>query len=119
MVVGKGPNYGVDGSFYSPKISFSINFSEVNTKCWLNLHYNVHNSYLFINGEVIFKFKYDNKNFNFPTQFYLESISNRFSATETREVSSNRNVYDFSVDCSSDNTSDMLNIHKYLMIKII
>ena len=33
MVVGKGPNYGVDGSFYSPKISFSINFSEVNTKC--------------------------------------------------------------------------------------
>ena len=91
MVVGKGPNYGVDGSFYSPKISFSI----------------------------IFKFKYDNKNFNFPTQFYLESISNRFSATETREVSSNRNVYDFSVDCSSNNTSDMLNIHKYLMIKII
>ena len=24
MVVGKGPNYGVDGSFYSPKISLVL-----------------------------------------------------------------------------------------------
>ena len=45
-----------------------------------------------------FKFKADNKNFNFPTQFCLRSISNGFSATESREVYLNGNVYDFLVD---------------------
>ena len=61
--------------------------------------------------------KTDNKNVNFPTQFCLASISNGFSATESREVSLNGNVYDFSLDYNSIDYSDILNIHKYLMIK--
>ena len=67
--------------------------------------------------EKIFKFKADNKNFNFPTQFCLGSISNGFSATESREVSLNGNVYDFSVDFNSIDKSDILNIHKYLITR--
>ena len=63
---------------------------------FLSLHYNADNSYLFVNENEIFKFKADNKNVNFPTQFCLWSISNGFSAIESREVSLNRNVYDFS-----------------------
>ena len=59
----------------------------------LSLHYNADNSYLFVNGKEIFKFKAANKNVNFPTQFCLGSISNRFSAPESREVSLNGNVY--------------------------
>ena len=35
----------------------------------------------------------NNKNVNFPTQFCLGSISNCFSATESREVSLKGNVY--------------------------
>ena len=42
---------------------------------------------------------------------------NRFSDTESREVSLNRNVYDFSVDYNSIDKFDILNIHKYLMAK--
>ena len=38
------------------------------------------------------------KNVNFRTQYCLRSICNRFSATESKEVSLNGNVYDFSVD---------------------
>ena len=53
---------------------------------------------LFVNGKEILICKADNKNFNFPTQFCLGNISNRFSATESREASLNGNVYDFSVD---------------------
>ena len=83
----------------------------------MNLHYNADNSYLFVNGKEIFKFKADNKNVNFPTQFCLESICNGFSATESREVSLNGNMYDFSVDYNSIDKSDILNIHKYLMTK--
>ena len=52
-------------------------------------------SYLFVNEKEIFKFKANNKNVNFPTQFCLGSISNGFSALESREVSLNGNVYDF------------------------
>ena len=83
----------------------------------MSLHYNANNSYLLVNRKEIFKFKVDNKNINFPTQFYLGSTSNGFSATESREVSLNKNVYDFSVDHNSIYKSDILNIHKYLMTK--
>ena len=59
----------------------------------------------------------DNKNVKFLDQFCLGSISNGFSATESREVSLNENVYDSSVDYNSIDKSDILNIHKYLMKK--
>ena len=65
----------------------------------------------------MFKFKADNKNVNFPTQFCLGSIPNGFSATESRKVSLNENVYDFSVEYNSIDKSDILNIQKYLMTK--
>ena len=69
---------------------------------------------MFVNGNEIFKFKADNKNVKFPTQFCLGSISNDHESTE---VSLNGNVYDFSVDHNSVDKYNMLNIHKYLMTK--
>ena len=87
------------------------------TQFFLSLHYNAGDSYLFVDGKEIFKFKADNKNVNFTTQFCLGSLSNECSATESREVSSDGNVYDFSVDYNSIDKSDILNIHKYLMTK--
>ena len=83
----------------------------------MSLHYNTDNSSLFANRKEIIKFKADNKTVNFPTQFCLGSIFDRFSAIESREVSLNGNVYDFSVDYSSIDKSDILNIHKYLITK--
>ena len=67
----------------------SCNFCNENYKnnfLVLGLHYNGDNIYLFVNGIEIFKFKVDNKNFNFPTQFFLGSIPNGFGATDSREV---------------------------------
>ena len=72
---------------------------------------------MFVNGKEIFKFKADNKNVNFPTKFCFGCISNGFSANESREVSLNGNVYDFSVDYNSIVKCDISNIHKYLMTK--
>ena len=83
----------------------------------MSLHYNGDNRYLFVNGKEIFKFKADYKSVNFPTQFGLGSISNGFNVTESREVSLNENVYDFSVDYNSIDKSDILIIHKHLMTK--
>ena len=34
--------------------------------------------YLFVNGKEIYKFQAGNKNVNFPSQFFLGSIFNKF-----------------------------------------
>ena len=115
--LGKCPTFGVNGSFGPPKEKFSINFSKSNKLFCLSLHYNADNSCLFVNAKDIFSFKADNENVNFPTQLCLESICNGFSTTESREVSLNGNVYDFSVDYNSIDKSDILNIQKNLMKK--
>ena len=73
----------------------------------MSLHYNVDNSFLFANGKEIILFKADNKNVDFPTRFCLGSTSDGFSTTESREVSLNKNVYDFSVDYNSIDKSDI------------
>ena len=64
----------------------------------MGLDDNVHNSYFIVNGKEILKFKAGDKNFNFQTQFCQGSISNGFSATDSKEVSLNGNKYDFLVD---------------------
>ena len=97
LVLGEDTTCEVNGSFGSPGKKFSINFSKAKTKFRLSLHYNADNSCLFVNRKEIFKLKADSKNVNFLTQFCLGSISNGFSATESREVSLNVNVWFFSL----------------------
>ena len=117
LISNEGDTFGINGSFSAPEKKFSINFSDTNTKFCLSLHYNADNSYLFVNGKEIFKFRSDNKNINLSTQFYLGSISNGFSAIESRVVSLNENIYNLSVDYNFFDKPDILNIHKYLMNK--
>ena len=109
--------FGINGRFGSPEKKLSINCTKVNTKFCLSLHYNADNNYLFVNKKEIFNFKANNKNVNFPNQFCLGSISNGFSAAESRELSWNGKVYDCSVDYNPIDKSDILNIHLYLMNK--
>ena len=103
-VLSESPTYGINGSLRSAEKMYSINFIKVNTQFCLSLHYNDDNSYLFIN--VIF-----------PTPFCLGSVSNEFTAHESREASFNGNVYDFWVDYNSIDKSNILSIQKYLMAK--
>ena len=56
------------------------------------MHYNGDNSYLFLKGKKIYKFKANNENVKFPNQFWLVGIPNK----ETEQLSLNR--YHFSVD---------------------
>ena len=81
---------------------FSINFSKANTKVCLILQYIDDNSYLFVHGKKISKFKADDKNVNFPTQFCLGNISNVFK----------RKCVRFSVDYSAIDKSYILRFTK-------
>ena len=95
-----------------------IDFSKAKIKFCLSFYCNSDNNYLFVNGKEIYKFKASNKNVNFPSQFCLGSGSNKFDYVDSEELPFKRNVYDVSVDYGSIEKSDILNIHKYLMIKI-
>ena len=97
LILGERPACNINGRVGSQKKNCSINFTKANTNFCFSLHHNTDDSYLFVNGKEIFKFQVDNKNFNFLTQFCLQNISNGFDATESREVSLNGKVYDFSV----------------------
>ena len=83
----------------------------------MNLHYIHDNSYLFVNVKEIYKCLSKVINLDFPTQFCLGSISNKFDSNDIKEVTFKGSVYDFSVDYNVTDKSDILNIHKYLMIK--
>ena len=115
LVQGEGPIDGINGSFELLEKRF-VYFSKSSSKLCLSLHYNGNNSCLFVTRKEIFSFNADNKNVNFRTQFCLASISNGFGTVESIKVSLGGNVYDFSVDYNATNRSDVLNIHKYLMV---
>ena len=56
LILGKGPTQGLESTLSAEKL-YSINFTKKNTKFCLSLHYNGANSYLFVNGTEIIKFK--------------------------------------------------------------
>ena len=81
------------------------------------MNYKSDNSYLYVNGKETYAFKARNKNNNFPSQFCLGSISNKIDSVDSKEVFVIKNVYEFSVDPYAIDKSNILNIHKYLMIQ--
>ena len=82
----------------------------------MSLHYNGANSYLFVNGIEIIKFKA--KDFEIvATPLCLENISKEFSVDNMKKTRLNGYVYNFSVDYDAIAVDDILDIHKYLMKK--
>ena len=117
LVLDEGSSHSINGSYGSPEKTFSINFSTVNTKFYLGLHYNGDNSYLFVNEKEIFKFKTNDGIVNFLTQFFLGIISYGFGGTESREVSLKVSLYNFSAAYIAIDKSDILNSNKYIAVK--
>ena len=56
LVLGKGPPQGLEHKLTAEKI-YSINFTVTKKEFCLSLHYNGANSYFFVNGIEIYKFK--------------------------------------------------------------
>ena len=56
LVLGIGPTQGLEHTLTAEKMC-SINFTVTKSKFCLSLHYNRENSYLFVNGTEIYKFK--------------------------------------------------------------
>ena len=56
LVLGKGPTQGLEHTLTAEKM-YSIKIAVTKNKFCLSLHYNGANSYLFVNGTEIYKFK--------------------------------------------------------------
>ena len=95
---------------------YSINFTVTKNKFCLSLHYNGANSYLFVNGTEIYKFK-PNDSEIVATPLSLGNISKDWSVDNMKKTGFNGDVYDFSVDYDATDVDDILDIRKYLMKK--
>ena len=85
---------------------YSINFTKVNTKFCLSLHYNGDNSYLFVNGTEIIKFKAKDSMI-VPNNLCLGNVSKDFSANNMKKTGFNGYIYDFSVDYDAINIDNI------------
>ena len=116
LILGKGPTQGLGEHLLSAEKMYSINFTKVNTKFCLRLHYNGDNSYLFINGTEIIKFKAKDSVIVL-NNLCLANVSKDFSASNMNKIGLNGYIYDFSVDYDSIDIDNAKDIQKYLMKK--
>ena len=82
----------------------------------MSLHYNGVNSYVFVNGAEIYKFKAKDSEI-LVGAICLGNISKDWSVENVKKTGLNGYVYDFSVDYDPISVDDMKDIHKYLMKK--
>ena len=80
------------------------------------MHYYGANSYLFVNGTEIFKFKAKDSEI-VATLLCLGNISEDWLIDNMKKTGLNGYVYDFSVYYNSTDVDDIKNIHKYLIKK--
>ena len=115
LILGKGPTQGLESTLSAEKL-YSNNFTNKNTKFCLSLHYNGANSYLFVNGTEIIKFKAKDSEI-IPYSLCLGNISKDWTNDNMKKTGFNGYIYDFSTDYNAIAVSDILDIHKYLMKK--
>ena len=111
----EGPTRGLDCTKLTAEKTYSINFTVSSRKFCLSLHYNGENSYLFVNGKEIIKFKANDSEI-VATPLCLGNISKDFSA-DMRKTRLYGYIDDFSVGYDAVAVDDILDIHKYLIKK--
>ena len=109
---------GLDGTALLAETKRSINFTGNNKKFCLNLHYNDGNSYLLVNNREITKFKERDSEI-LATRLCVGNIWKNFSADNMKKTGLNGYIYDFSIDYDAIAVDDILDIHKYLIKKIL
>ena len=119
LVLGRGPTRGLESTLTAEKM-YSTNFTVTKKKLCLILHYNGANSYLFVNGKEIVKFKAKDSEI-VASPLCLGNISKDWSADNMKKTGLNGYVYEFSVDynihSASDSSEFIPYFHNCLMAK--
>ena len=115
LVLGRGPTQGLESTLTAEKMC-SINFTVTKKKFCLSLHYNRSNSYLFVNGTEIIKFKAKDSAI-VASPLCLGNISKDWSTDNMKKTGLTRYVHDFSADYNAVTIDDIKDINNYLMKK--
>ena len=115
LIVGHGLTQKVNNTTIYAEKMYSPNFSTENKIFCLSLHYNGDNSYLFVNGKEVTKFKAKTSEIK-ANQLTLGSISTsaNLSSSDIEDSKLYGNCYDFSVDYSAISNDKILDIQAYL-----
>ena len=117
LILRKGPTQGLGEHSLTGEKMYLINFTKVDTKFCLSLHYNKANSYLFVNGKEIHKFLAKDSMI-VPNNLCLGNVSKDFSASNMKKTGCNGYIYDFTVGYDPIAINDIKDILKYLMEKM-
>ena len=113
LVLGREPKQELEHKLTAEKM-YSISFTVAKKKFRLGLHYNGANSYLFVKGTEIYKFKAKNSEV-LATPFCLGNISKDWSVDNMKKTGFKSFAYDFSADYDAVVVDDIKDIHKYLI----
>ena len=116
LVLEKGSVQELEHTLTAEKM-YSINFTVTNKNFYLSLHYNGANSYLFVNGTEIYRFKAKDSEIA-ATSLCLGDISKDWLIDNMKETGFNGYVYDFSADYNVTDVDDIKDIYEYSMKKI-
>ena len=114
LILGHGLTQKINGTTIYVQRMYSPNFTVDNKMFCLSLHYNGDNSYLFVNGKEVTKFKAKNSELiKYP--MFLGGLSKDYNKNSRKDTGLYGNFYDFSIDYRAiTNDND---IHIYLMKK--
>ena len=92
------------------------NFYWATEEILLSLHHNGVNSYKVVNGVEIYKFKAKDSEIN-VSSLCPGNVSEDFWVNNVEKSGLNEYVYNFSVNYDSIDVDDILDIHKYVLVK--
>ena len=115
-VMGGGIVQGIsDTTLYAEK-TYATNFTTVDKKFVLGLHYNGDNSYLFVNDKQELKFKAKDDQI-VKEILCLGNISDDWTVLNAQKTGLHGIIFDFAVDYTDTSVGDIYNVHRYLMKK--
>ena len=111
LILGEGPTHGLYDITVTAEAIYAINFTQLNKRFVLSLHYNGSNSFLFVNATKVYQFKEKNSEIIDYT-LCLGNVLKEFTSNNMRLKGV---VTFFSVNFNPIDNSDMLDNQKYLM----
>ena len=115
LVHGKGPTQGLEHTLTAEKMH-SINFTLTKKKFCFRLYYSGANSYSFVSGTEIYKFKAKDSE-TVARPLCIGNISKDWSVDNVKRPGFTGHDYDFSADYNDIGVDNIKNLHKYLMEK--
>ena len=100
----------IPGKGRTQRLEHTLSAEKKHSSFCLSLHYNKENSYLYVNGTEIIKFKSKDSKV-LPYSLYLGNIWD-LSVDNTKKTGLNGYVYDFSDDYDAIAVDDILDIYK-------